>query len=101
MKRKRSKKSNRELLLEKCAREFKKFCTRLPWGSRKQIIDKAGEIASREDILNVLLCNEFTDEIDALLLKKENTMDFLYNRYLELSNLSVSAAIADMIEDIA
>ncbi len=48
MKSKRSKKSNRELLLMKCAREFKKFCTGLPWGSRKKIIDLAGEIASRK-----------------------------------------------------
>ena len=96
----RVKRSNRELLLEKCDREFKKFCISLPWGSRKQIIDKAGEIAEREEILNVLLCNEFTDEIDAFLLQKDNTMDFLYSEYLERDDLSLTNTIVDMIEDI-
>jgi predicted RNA-binding protein with EMAP domain len=96
----KSKKSNSELLAEKCAKEFKRFCARLPWGSRKQIIDMACEITARDEILTVIRDTDFDDKIVAILLSLENTLDYLYAKYLEIDDLSVADAITDMIEDI-
>lgn len=85
-------------LVKKCAAEFKRFCHRLPWNSRSRIIETAGEITVRQDILSVLKEKDFDEDIVKFLLEQDNTMDFLYDRYLNRNDLCTLDGIEEMIE---